>query len=181
MPPTKTRADLWMDLALVAFLIAFSVTARVLPHDAGVWPVAASAIFAGRMLRHPMLALFVPVAAVALSNFALPADDWRVSLVVYGAVVLPALLGIVSRRWRGALPVAGVTIANSLLFFALTNFAVWAFNGMYPMTLAGLGQCYTAALPFLDRTVLGDLFWVAALFGGAWLVQHGPALMRRSS
>jgi hypothetical protein len=29
--------------------------------------------------------------------------------------------------------------------------------------------------------VFGDLFWVAVLFGGAWLVQHAPALMRRSS
>ena len=40
--------------------------------------------------------------------------------------------------------------------------------------------CYVAALPFLDRTVLGDLFWAAALFGGAWLVQHGPVLGRRA-
>ena len=48
------------------------------------------------------------------------------------------------------------------------------------MTFEGLAQCYVAALPFLDKTVLGDLFWTAALFGGAWLVQHGPALVRRA-
>jgi hypothetical protein len=179
--PNKSRAELWMDFALIAFLIGFDVTARVLPHDAGVWPVAASAIFAGRMLRYPVLAVVVPLAAVALSNLALPPDDWRVSLVVYGAVVLPAVLGIVARRWRGPAPVIAGTIANSLVFFVVTNFAVWAFNGLYPMTFEGLAQCYAAALPFLDRTVLGDLFWVTALFGGAWLVQHGPALMRRSS
>ncbi len=35
-----------------------------------------------------------------------------------------------------------------------------------------------AAVP--DKTVLGDLFWTAVLFGGAWLVQHGPALARRA-
>jgi hypothetical protein len=179
--PNKPRAELWMDFALIAFLIGFDVTARVLPHDAGVWPVAASAIFAGRMLRHPLFAIVVPLAAVALSNFALPPDDWRVSLVVYAAVALPAVIGVLARRWRGALPVIAGTIANSLIFFAVTNFAVWAFNDLYPMTLAGLAQCYAAAVPFLDRTVLGDLFWVTVLFGGAWLVQHGPALMRRSS
>ena len=89
-------------------------------------------------------------------------------------------LGMLARRWRGALPVVAGTIANSLIFFALTNFAVWAFSGMYPMTLQGLAQCYVAALPFLDTTVFGDLFWAAVLFGGAWLVQHAPALMRRS-
>ena len=35
MQPNKARADLWMDLGLVAFLIAFDVAARLLPHVAG--------------------------------------------------------------------------------------------------------------------------------------------------
>jgi hypothetical protein len=48
------------------------------------------------------------------------------------------------------------------------------------MTFQGLTQCYVAALPFLDKTVLGDLFWTAVLFGGAWAVAHGPALARRT-
>ena len=68
MQPNKTRADLWMDLGLVAFLIAFDVAARLLPHAPGVWPVAATALFAGRMLRIPALALIVPLAAMALEQ-----------------------------------------------------------------------------------------------------------------
>jgi hypothetical protein len=43
-----------------------------------------------------------------------------------------------------------------------------------------LTACYIAALPFLEKTVLGDLAWTGVLFGGAWLVQHGPTLARRS-
>jgi hypothetical protein len=31
-----------------------------------------------------------------------------------------------------------------------------------------------------DLAFSGDLFWTAVLFGGAWLVQHGPALARRA-
>ena len=57
MQPNKTRADLWMDLALMAFLIGFDVAARLLPHAPGVWPVAATALFAGRIFRIPALAL----------------------------------------------------------------------------------------------------------------------------
>ena len=53
MQQNRARADLWMDLLLVAFLIGFDVAARLLPHAAGVWPFAASALFAGRMLRIP--------------------------------------------------------------------------------------------------------------------------------
>jgi hypothetical protein len=47
---------------------------------------------------------------------------------------------------------------------------------MYPLTGAGLSQCYVAALPFLEKTMLGDLVWTGVLFGGAWLVHRGPAL-----
>jgi hypothetical protein len=180
MQPTKTRADLMMDLALVAFLIGFNVTARLLPHVPGILPVAASGLFAARVLRMPALAVIVPLAAMALSGLELVGDDWRVSLVVYAAIALPALAGMVSRRWRGALPIVATMLSCSLVFFVSTNFAVWAFSGIYPLTLQGLTACYVAALPFLEKTVLGDLAWTGVLFGGAWLVQHGPALARHS-
>jgi Family of unknown function (DUF6580) len=180
MQPNKTRADLMMDLALVAFLIGFDVTARLLPHAPGVLPVAASGLFAARVLRMPALAVIVPLAAMALSSLGLAGDDWRVSLVVYAAIALPALAGMASRRWRGALPIVATMLSCSLVFFVSTNFAVWAFSGIYPLTLQGLTACYIAALPFLEKTVLGDLAWTGVLFGGAWLVQHGPAFARRS-
>ncbi len=180
MQPNKARADLWMDFGLVAFLIAFDMAARLLPHAPGVWPFAASALFAGRVLRVPVLAIVVPLAAVLLSNVALAGDDWRVTAVVCAAITLPAFAGMLSRRYPGAIAVAAGMVSCSLIFFVTTNFAVWAFNGMYPMNLQGLAQCYIAALPFLDKTVMGDLFWAAVLFGGAWLVQHCPALARRA-
>jgi hypothetical protein len=107
-----------------------------------------------------------------------------VALVVYAALALPAVAGILSRRWTGILPTAGVMIACSLAFFVLSNFAVWAFSGMYALTMAGLIQCYVAALPFLQNTVAGDLFWAAVLFGGAFAIkraiQNGSALARRA-
>jgi len=180
MQPNTARTDLRMDLALVAFLIALDVAARLLPHAPGFLPVAASGLFAARMLRMPILAVIVPVVAMALTGPALGADDWRISMIVYAAIAVPALLGMVSRRWHGALPVVGTMLVSSLVFFALSNAAVWAFSGMYPLTMAGLTQCYVAALPFLDKTVMGDLIWTGVLFGGAWLVQHGPSLARRA-
>lgn len=180
MNANKTRTDFWMDLLLVAFLIGFDVAARLLPHAPGVWPCAASALFTGRMLRIPALAVVVPLAAVLLSNVALAGDDWRVTLAVGAAITLPAFAGMMARRWQGATSVIAAMLSCSLIFFATTNFAVWAFGSLYAHTWQGLVQCYVAALPFLDKTVLGDLFWTAVLFGGAWLVQHTPALSRRA-
>jgi hypothetical protein len=182
MMPTESRtpAAPWSDLLLVALLIGFDVAARLLPHAPGVWPFAASALFAGRMLRVPALAVIVPVAAAVLSNTMLAGDDWRITAVVYAAIALPALAGMLTRHYRGALPVIVAMVSCSLIFFAATNFAVWLFSGMYSLDMPGLTKCYVLALPFLDRTVIGDLFWTAVLFGGAWLVQNAPALARRA-
>jgi hypothetical protein len=82
------------------------------------------------------------------------------------------VIGILARRFGPARAVVPAALSCSLIFFATTNFAVWAFSGMYSLDMAGLTQCYVAALPFLKYTVAGDLFWAAVLFGGAWLVQR---------
>lgn len=182
--PTQPSRVLWTDLALVVFLIGFDVMARILPHAYGFLPVAASALFAGRMLNIRPLAIVVPVVAMAISSLAFGMDDWRVALVVYAALALPAIVGIMTRRWSGILPTAGVMLACSLAFFALSNLAVWAFSGLYPATQAGLVECFVAALPFLQSTIAGDLFWSAVLFGGAfgirWAMQHGTMLAGRA-
>jgi len=180
MQTTPNRSALLADLALIAFLVAFDVLARLLPHAWGFMPIAASALFAGRMLRNPMLAPVVPLTAMALSGLALAGDDWRVSLITYAAITLPAFAGMATRNWRGALPTAATMAACSVVFFLLSNFAVWAFSGMYSHDFAGLTQCYVLALPFFQNSLAGDLFWTAVLFGGAWAVQQSPLLSRRN-
>src|ERR1700730_18282932 len=99
MQPNKIRADLWMDLLLVAFLVSFDVAARLLPHAPGFVPVAASGFFAARVLRIPALAVVVPVLGMVLSDTALPGEDWRIQLVGFTAIAIPALAGIATRRW----------------------------------------------------------------------------------
>jgi hypothetical protein len=114
----------------------------------------------------------VPLAAMLVGDAIMGFYDWRVMAVVYAALTLPALAGVLARVHR-ALPVVVATVlACSLIFFAATNFAVWTFSGMYSLDTAGLIECYTLALPFLKYTMAGDLFWAAVLFGGAWLVQR---------
>lgn len=64
-----------------------------------------------------------------------------------------AWLGRLSQgRWRYQLlflPLA------SGLFFLLSNFGVWWY--WYPHTLTGLLTCYSLAVPFYGRTLLGDI------------------------
>ena len=60
----------------------------------------------------------------------------------------------------------------------MTNFAVWATMGIYPLTASGLALCYYKAIPYFWNTLLGDLGFVTIFFGGlAWL-EHRVAWMR---
>ena len=168
----QTASPLRSDVLLVLFLIGFDVVARLLLHVPNVSPVAASALFAGMMLHRRSLAPVVPLAAMLIGDLLIGFDDWRVAAVVYAAMVLPALAGILASRYRPSRVVVPAVVACSLIFFATTNLAVWAFGGLYSLDMAGLMQCYTLALPFLKYTMAGDLLWAAVLFGGAWLVQR---------
>lgn len=51
----------------------------------------------------------------------------------------------------------------SLLFFLISNFGSWYY--FYPRTLEGLLLCYTFAIPFYSRTLIGDV-----VFGYGYLV-----------
>jgi hypothetical protein len=158
------------DLTLAMGLVGLDVVARLAPHAPNFTPVAASALFAGAVLRSRTLALAVPLVAMPVSDLILGGYDWGVMAVVYAALALPALLG----RWgrtRGPIVLVPLALSSSLFFFATTNFAVWAFSGMYTHDLAGLMRCYVAALPFLQNTIIGDMFWTTLLFGGWWIAR----------
>jgi hypothetical protein len=160
-----------MELALMAGLVGLDIVARLAPHAPNFTPLAASALFAGVVLRSRALALLVPVLAMTLSDLVIGGDDWRITGVIYAALVLPAGFGIWARRLKTPLVLAPLVLASSCIFFVTTNFAVWAFSGMYAHTVDGLARCYVAALPFFQNTMLGDIFWSSVLFGGFWLAR----------
>jgi hypothetical protein len=166
------RQDLRQDLLLALFLVVLCVALRLLPHVSNFSPVAAAALFAGMMLNRRWLAIAVPLAAMLIGDAFLGGYGWRMMAVVYAALALPAVIGIFARTQR-VWPVAiGGALASSLIFFTMTNFAVWALAGLYSADAKGLLECYVAALPFLKYTVAGDLFWSVALFGGAFLLKR---------
>ncbi len=168
----RMPGSLRADLALVAFLVALIVAARLLPHVPNFNPVVAAALFAGATLARRPLALLVPLAGMVLSDLFLARDFPAVTLVIYAALLLPAAIGMFARRFRTSRMFGPAVLGSTLTFFAASNLAVWAFSGMYSLDMAGLTACFVAALPFLQYSLAGDLAWSAVLFGGAWLLSQ---------
>ena len=93
--------------------------------------------------------------------------------VVYGSLALMITLGLYLRNNRTVWTVGGTGLLGATLFFLITNFAVWAFGngGRYPMTSAGLIECYTMALPFFRNSLISMTVFLPVLFSKFCLVE----------
>ena len=130
--------------------------------------VAAALLYFGA--RGSRRQLWVPFALLAASDlvlnkfvYAYPFTADQLLIWAWYAAIL--WLGTRLRENTGWMRVAGAALASSVSFFALSNFAVWAFGTMYPKTLSGLMTCYAAGLPFFRRGLAGDMLFTAVMFG----------------
>lgn len=177
--------------ATLTGMIVLAALARLLPHPPNFTPIESMALFAGAWFADRRLAILVPIAAMLLSDLVMGAligglyaeHLLTVShLAVYACIVLCAVTGFSLRGRASGGRVAAMSLAGAVIFFLVTNFAVWLtatnVNG-HPACAAGLLPCYTAAIPFFQWTVLGALFWSALLFGGFELMRRRwPVLLR---
>jgi hypothetical protein len=156
-------------MMLAYLFVIFAVLARMpfMPHPWGFTPVAAALLYFGA--RGSRRQLWVPFALLAASDlvlnkfvYAYPFGWDQLVVSAWYAAILA--LGTQLRENTGWLRVAGAALVSSVSFFAVSNFAVWAFGTMYPKTLSGLTTCYAAGLPFFRRGIAGDMLFTAAMF-----------------
>ena len=176
-------------LLLFALIVAAAVS-RLVPHPPNFSPIEAIALFGGAYFLNRGWAVLAPLAAMFVSDLVLGLMQGGLYfeyfasahfIAIYACIALSAVLGFGLRGRVKSLRVLGYSLAGSLLFFLVTNFAVWltAYDVIaHPACTAGLGSCYVAALPFLKWTVLGTLFYAALLFGGYELLQRRVSGLR---
>jgi hypothetical protein len=161
-------------LAYLFVLVAIAFRVGFIAHPMNFTPLGASLLFFGAKM--PRKQAWIPVALFAAvdviqnnrQGYAF-SGDLLVSWAFYAAIVG---MGMLIASKTSAPRVAGATLASSVGFFLASNFAVWVGGAlaMYPRTLAGLLECYAAAVPFFRNSVIGDLVFAGAFFGLSALV-----------
>ena len=69
------------------------------------------------------------------------------------------------RRTESPVKIGSVTLVASLIFFLLSELRSWLEQSLpYGYSLAGLADCYAAAIPFYRGTLVGDLVFTGGLF-----------------
>jgi hypothetical protein len=166
----RDRGGNKQELLVFAFLVAIGVAGRWAQPQWAFTPTAAAAMFAGLYFSRTSIAVLVPIAVLAISDLALPAyDNIPVMLCTYAAMIAPIGFGKIQRgdhsRWLTLSRWGLFSLLPATLFYVTTNFAVWAFQSDYEKTLAGLCECYVAAIPFYRWMAAGDIFYLSVLLG----------------
>ena len=146
-------------------LVLLAVLSRLIPHPLNFTPIGALGLFAGAYIIDKRVWL-LPVCALLLSDFFVGFYEPIGMLFVYIGFALSAFIGrLLLSDKRTSLRLGGAALSSATLFFIVSNFGTWVSGTLYPMSLAGLTECFVMAIPFYGNTLLGDLFYVAVLFG----------------
>ncbi len=179
---TQTTRSSAIGPVVLAGMILLAALSRVIPHPPNFSPIEAVALFGGAYFAKRAWAIAVPLIAMAVSDLVLALVNGGIYLdyflnahfvSIYACIALCTLLGFGLRGRVNGARVLGYSLAGSVLFFLLTNFAVWATANptLAPACGSSLGACYAAGLPFFQWTLLGTLFYSAVLFGSFALLR----------
>lgn len=160
-------------------LLLAAVLTRIVPHAGWMnfTAVGGSLLYFGA--RRSWREMLAPVAVLMATDYYLTAYfyhydfRWQSYVTTWVWYLAVAVLGhlLLSSRATFARVTAGALFGPTS-FFVVSNFAVWAGSTMYPHTMAGLGACYVAAIPFYGNDLASTSLVLGLAFGA-------PALARR--
>ena len=143
-------------------LIIGSIIIRLIPHPGNFTPLGATAIFGGAKLARPWNYI-APLFILFLTDLFL--GFHALMPYVYGCFLLSVFLSeTFLKKSVSYAKLSTLAVANSLIFFLVTNWAVWRQGLMYPISLSGLMDSYVMGLPFLRNMLAGDLVFTLGFF-----------------
>ena len=179
------REATFFRTVLAMVLIVLASALRVAPHPWNLTPVGAIALFSGAVVKDRRLAFAFPLLSLfagdVITGLPKVISYIEVDLAVYASFLVSVAIGLLLRKNRGLLAVAGATLLGAIQFFLISNFADWAFLDTYAKTGSGFVACYVAAIPLFWNTLAGDALYAALFFGGFALAEHFFPALRDSA
>ena len=180
-------------IVLFSIILIAAAFSRLIPHPYNMTAIGAMALWGGAVWTRQNLGIFLPIAALFLSDIVInhlvlpntlagfePQAAWS----GIGWTYIPFLMiaGVASRYLSVQSPwskIVGASLIASTFFYLVSNFGSWIGQALpYPMTTGGLFAAYAAGLPFasaeiappfgfLMNGVVGDLGYTVVLFAFA--------------
>lgn len=154
------------DVLLGGALVLMGVLTRTIFHlGANIEFVTLAGIIAGYYFINKAQAMAVPILILAISDLII--GNSSIMIFTWSGFLLAPVLGAVLRQPRlekifarsglmKLLGFGGAATISVIFFFLWTNLGVVLLTSMYPNTLAGIGESYVNALPFLRNQLVGN-------------------------
>lgn len=167
--------------ALILGFLALAIASRFIilagPSWANFSPIASMALFAGYYFPKRSQGVLFTTLAIWLSNILLNnliyssyynGFSWGFDAIHLGLFALVSLLGHqFSAKTINGKTFIGMNLLTVMGFFLLSNLAVWISSDVtYAKNFQGLMSCYTAGIPFLKNSLIGQFVFSILFFGG---------------
>ena len=154
----------------VVLIIVLASISRLIPHLPNFTPVAAIALFGSTLLNDKKSAVLLPLIILFISDLFI--GLYHEIYVVYISFIFTSFLGFQLRKKLNIVNLSLASFASSIIFFIITNFAVWVMgNFYYPMNINGLILCYEKAIPFFRNELIGTFLYNMLFFGLFYLAK----------
>ena len=148
-------------------IIATAISNIILADIPNFSPIASVALFSGFYFSNKKIALIIPVACMFISDYFIGFHSYM--WAVYLSFVLIAILGVYMKKAQPKNIILNALL-SSILFFLITNSAVWISGSYYTKDLPGLALCLTMGVPFFKYTLLSSAVFSTILFGGLEII-----------
>ncbi len=183
----------------MAMLVVVAVCFRLIPyalHSLGVsidpantvypWnfsPILPLCVFGAACFANRGVVYLAPMAIYFAGDLGIGLisghADWALYAgqpVTYLSVALVVTCGFIARSQKSWQRIAAAGLGSAVLFFVVSNFGTWAFGGgaRYPLTWAGLMECYVMGIPFFRNTLISMGIFLPLLFSPLALRRTAP-------
>lgn len=142
----------------IIFFVFILALSRIIPHPPNFTPILASAIMAPLLIKDRWLGIAIPIFAMFISDIIIGFHSYQ--FVIYSTILT---IGLVTPMNKNYALLGFMVLASSVLFFVVTNFAVWILWDFYPKTINGLISCYILALPFFKNTLISTFLFTGIM------------------
>ena len=163
---------------LALAILVLGVLSRIILHIPNFTPVIAIALFSG-VYFEKKLALMLPLILLAISDIVIGFHNTM--FFTWGSILLIVAIGFWLKQHKNFRTVLATSVGSAVLFFIVSNLGVWIVGELYPLTLAGLQECFVMAVPFFKMTLLSTLIYSVLFFGSyEWIASRikGKAFAR---
>ncbi len=142
-------------------LIGIGLAMRLIPHPPNMTPTTALALVGARYAG-TKVATYIVFGTMVVSDLFIGLYDVRIMACVYLSFAMTALMARWSVKYSASTTIL-VAVLSAIIFFLVTNAAVWLFSPWYEKSLEGLMLSYANGLPFLRNMLIGDVLYTSGL------------------